>query len=120
MIKVLGIVGAEAAKFTKAGEDAARTTIREYIARLQPAMIVSGECHLGGVDIWAKEEAAKAGLAFHGFPPKDHHWLSGYKPRNLDRGAVRRAVGARRERRRARPPHARRSPPQNTPRSRSR
>jgi hypothetical protein len=53
----VGIVGAEAAKFTARGEAAARVVIRRL---LRPAgvVLVSGGCHLGGIDIWAEEEYA--------------------------------------------------------------
>ena len=48
----IGIVGHEAAKFTKAGEAQAKEIIHSLLAG---HTLVSGGCHLGGVDIWAEE-----------------------------------------------------------------
>lgn len=82
----LGIVGSEAKKFTKETEDAARFQIRELIADYRPKYIVSGGCHLGGIDIWAVEEATKAGIKTLEFVPKTLQWNPksghGYKQRN--------------------------------------
>lgn len=77
----VGIVGAEAAKFTPETEDEARQQIRRLIRGAK--LVVSGECHLGGVDIWAREEAEAAGIEFLPFPPKKLTWEGGYKQRNL-------------------------------------
>jgi hypothetical protein len=77
----VGIVGHEAAKFTPETEAAARRIIRGLLA--DPAAIcVSGECHLGGVDIYAKEEALAMGRGYIPFPPQTYAW-PGYKERNL-------------------------------------
>lgn len=78
----LGIVGSEAAKFTPESEAKARAIIRQLIANASE--VVSGECHLGGIDIWAKEEAIAAGIPFKGFAPACLAWTNGYKPRNLE------------------------------------
>lgn len=77
----VAIVGAEAAKFTLEGERATRELIRGYL--LAYDFVVSGRCHLGGVDIWAIEEASAAGVAWHEYPPKVLRWEDGFKPRNL-------------------------------------
>ncbi len=79
----IGIVGHEAKKFIPYTEQMARELIRQL---LEPAdsVLVSGHCHLGGIDIWA-EEIAKALGAFDPaliFAPKNQHWSTGYKPRN--------------------------------------
>jgi hypothetical protein len=77
----IGIVGSEAAKFTQAGEEEARRIIRVL---LQPGdEVVSGGCHLGGIDIWAVEEAHKMGLYCHQYIPAVLSWEGGYKPRNI-------------------------------------
>lgn len=77
----LGIVGSEAAKFTPETEAKARAEIRTL---LRPGMVVvSGGCHLGGIDIWAVEEAEAAGLAWVEHKPKTLRWEGGYKQRNL-------------------------------------
>ena len=84
---IYGIVGNEGAKFTAASEAAARRIIRGYI-RLDATEIVSGACHLGGIDVWAIEEAKLAGLPWREFPPKTHRWDDGYKPRNIEIAAA--------------------------------
>lgn len=77
----VGIVGSEAEKFTPETEQAARLVIRELIK--DATLVVSGECHLGGIDIWTHEEADAAGIPFLPCPPKNFSWTTGYKPRNL-------------------------------------
>ena len=52
----VGIVGHEAAKFTPETEHAARQIIRTLLAT-PDAIVVSGACHLGGIDVWAEEIA---------------------------------------------------------------
>ena len=77
----IGIVGAEAAKFTEAGKDRAIEAIE---ALLHPGVIVvSGHCHLGGIDIWAEDLAADYGLETEIYPPETLVWSTGFKPRNL-------------------------------------
>lgn len=77
----VGIVGAEGAKFTKLGEERAK----EVIYSLLPpgSIVVSGHCHLGGVDIWAEEAAKVLGLEPLIYPPAKRSWEGGYKQRNL-------------------------------------
>lgn len=76
----VGIVGHEAAKFTRPTEEAARRLIRQLIETAD--VVVSGRCKLGGIDSWAIEEALKAGKEIKEFPPKVESWDLGYKPRN--------------------------------------
>lgn len=78
----IGIVGHEAAKFTPETEAKARIIIRRLLAA-PDAVLVSGHCHLGGIDIWAEEEADALGRDKIIHPPKTLSWESGYKPRNL-------------------------------------
>lgn len=78
---ILGIVGPEAAKWTVAGETSARNIIRAYLTTGKYAGVTSGACHLGGVDIWAREETTRRGIFFKEYPPKDHGW-HWYKQRN--------------------------------------
>jgi len=83
----IGIVGNEAAKFTPHGERQARALIRELL-RPENAVLVSGGCHLGGVDIWAEEEyAALRAVEYRPDPiihlPRVREWKKGYQPRNL-------------------------------------
>lgn len=76
----IGIVGSEAAKFTPETEAQARAMIRQL---LQPGdVVVSGGCHLGGIDIWAAEEGRLLGLEVVEYLPSVRAW-SGYKARNM-------------------------------------
>lgn len=80
--KCVGIVGSEQAKFTQVTEEATRKVIRLFLGASKK--VVSGKCHLGGVDLYAKEEAEKRGVEYVGFPPACHAWEGGYKQRNLE------------------------------------
>lgn len=80
---IVGIVGAEAAKFTEAGEDAARAIIRELLSRPDVTLMVSGGCHLGGADIYAEQEAERLGVPTRIHKPRRLSWDQGYKPRNI-------------------------------------
>lgn len=77
----IGIVGSEAKKFTSETEEMARTVIRSLISPSDT--VVSGKCHLGGIDIWAVEEAIKIGAGYKEYPPKRFTWEGGYKQRNM-------------------------------------
>lgn len=76
----IGIVGSEAAKFTPRGERAAKKEIRRLV-RLADE-VCSGECPLGGIDIWVREIAEEEGKPFTPFPPKENNWEKGFRPRN--------------------------------------
>lgn len=90
----IGIVGSEGKKFTPTTENAARDLIRSLLRTQVPSeipaatrnVLVSGGCHLGGIDIWAVEEAKKMG--FDGVDgikehlPQTRTWNGGYKERN--------------------------------------
>lgn len=45
--------------------------------------MVSGGCHLGGIDIWAEDCALVLGLERLIFKPAVLSWEDGYKPRNI-------------------------------------
>lgn len=78
----VGIVGHEAAKFTPVNEVTARMIIRTLI--VEPGtVVVSGGCHLGGVDVWAEEEALAMDRSTLIFRPVRLSWEGGYKERNL-------------------------------------
>lgn len=81
----LGIVGNEAAKFDDRTRNLAKNEIRSCIRDMGARIIVSGGCHLGGVDIWAEEEAALIGLETRIFRPRNRVWSGpgGFKERNL-------------------------------------
>jgi len=80
---IIGIVGAEAAKFTAVGEAAARAIIRELLSRSDVTLMVSGGCHLGGADIYAEDEAELLGIPTRIHKPKRLSWDDGYKARNM-------------------------------------
>lgn len=82
---ILGIVGSEGAKFTDATEATARAIIRQLIDNNLPELtrVVSGACHLGGIDVWAIEEAQRLGIPTTEYPPREHNWSRGYRLRNI-------------------------------------
>lgn len=89
-MKSIGIVGSEAAKFNMDTEFLARGAIRTLIAPYD--RVVSGKCHLGGIDIWAVEEALAMGKIVQEYPAHTHRWQGhyrngewrdGYKDRNM-------------------------------------
>src|SRR5438045_912550 len=80
----LGIVGSEQKKFTETTEAVARQIIKHLISITFADTVVSGACHLGGIDIFAREEALKLKLKLLEFPPKKLNWEQGYKPRNIE------------------------------------
>ena len=81
---ILGIVGSEGAKFTPATEGMARVIIRDLIRRNpQCERVISGACHLGGIDVWAIEEATKLNIPTTEYPPRERNWSRGYKLRNV-------------------------------------
>ena len=84
----LGIVGHEAAKFTPTTEARAREIIENYLSwQVNPEdnvdLVVSGACHLGGIDKWAIEQAAHDAIPYIEFPPAIFKWEGGYKQRNI-------------------------------------
>lgn len=83
----VGFVGHEKAKFTPTQEWDAREIIRQNITHHQhegkEVVVVSGGCHLGGVDIWAEEVAAEENCETVIFRPEVLSWEHGYKPRNI-------------------------------------
>lgn len=80
---ILGIVGSEGAKFTPETEAKARHIICNKIIAYRADKVVSGACHLGGIDVWAIEEAKKYHLQTQEFPPARQVWDGGYKQRNI-------------------------------------
>lgn len=81
----LGIVGHEAAKFTPEKQLEARAKIRELISLHNAQLVVSGACPLGGIDIWAVEEARALGVRVREFAPTVSQWSGpgGFQDRNL-------------------------------------
>jgi hypothetical protein len=79
----LGIVGSEGAKFTLETEMKARATIARLIEEYHADTVISGACHLGGIDVWAVEEAETVGCAILECPPAFKTWQS-FKRRNIE------------------------------------
>jgi hypothetical protein len=80
----VGIVGHEAAKFTPGMESLARATIWKILEDCaEPLTVISGGCHLGGIDVWAMQEARLLGFTTMEFKPQTLSWEHGYKPRNI-------------------------------------
>jgi hypothetical protein len=82
----IGIVGHEAKKFTPETEAIARRIIVSLLS--VGDVVVSGGCHLGGVDLWAEEEAKKMGLETEIYLPQKRTWEGGFKQRNLQIAAA--------------------------------
>jgi hypothetical protein len=82
-VTIVGIVGSEELKFTPIGKMRAIATIVDLLAQPGVTEIVSGDCHLGGIDQWAAEKGRELGLIVTEFPPLVKSWTDGYKPRNL-------------------------------------
>ena len=82
----IGLVGNGSDKFTEQGERLARALIRELLAGAE--VMVSGHSPVGGIDIWAEEEALALGIALDLKIPEVNQWNPpgqyGYKARNLD------------------------------------
>lgn len=77
----IGIVGSEGAKFTPETEAKAKDAIRAIV---HPGdVVISGACHLGGVDIWAAEIGREMGLGVREYAPSHLKWEGGYRQRNL-------------------------------------
>lgn len=83
----IGIVGHEAAKFTLNMEEEAKGIITQILLQsfieTGGVVLISGGCHLGGVDIWADEIAAEFDIPRIIHLPKRRSWSGGYKERNL-------------------------------------
>src|SRR5678809_1063310 len=84
MRRRVAIVGAEEKKFTPKTKLAAERLIRRVLS-VPDVVLVSGHCHLGGIDIWS-EDIAEELHAFDSqfiYPPKVLNWPRGYRPRNI-------------------------------------
>jgi hypothetical protein len=79
----VGIVGSEGAKFTTYTESRAKKIIYRLLDRPEITHVVSGGCHLGGIDIWAAEIGRELGKKVIEHRPKSLNWSTGYAPRNL-------------------------------------
>src|SRR5262245_19305385 len=80
---IVGIVGAEGAKFTPYGEALAKALIDSLLTRPGVTGVCSGRCHLGGIDIWAEEIGRRLRLIPYIYPPRQLNWTNGYRHRNI-------------------------------------
>lgn len=74
----VGIVGSEAAKFSPMTAHKAKNEIEVLLSRPGVTEVVSGGCHLGGIEIGKDLD-----LKIMEFVPKFKSWEHGYKDRNL-------------------------------------
>lgn len=80
----LGVVGHAADKFTRETEARARLEITRLITDIYcPDVVVSGGCHLGGIDVWSIEIAERLGIRTEVHLPANKSWSNGYRERNL-------------------------------------
>ena len=80
----IGIVGHQKSKFNDITETTAKNIIFSLLKKHN--ILVSGGCHLEGIDIWAEEIATEIGIPkerqiIH--IPKILTWSGGYRERNL-------------------------------------
>lgn len=80
---ILGIVGSEKSKFTEETKYAARAAIGTLLLDYFPSKVVSGGCHLGGIDDWGIELAKASGIETLEFLPSKKTWSGGYRERNI-------------------------------------
>ncbi len=83
---IVGIVGSEESKFTRKTEGLAKHAILDAIKRYGATGIVSGGCHLGGIDKWAIAGGRHVGIPedrLIEYVPKHLRWEpNGYRLRN--------------------------------------
>lgn len=82
-ISSLAIIGHAQDKFTSHAESLAYQAIYELITHYQPSIIISGGCHLGGVDIYAEHVANALSIPTRIYKPARLSWSGGYRERNL-------------------------------------
>lgn len=84
----VGIVGNGSDKFTALGEQRARDLIAFILEDHDTTAMVSGHSPVGGIDIWAEEEAEALGIPLDLMIPEVNQWNPpggyGFKARNLD------------------------------------
>ena len=93
----IGIVGHGADKFDERSKEDAKKAIKNILVygdsrifgkvpKAKDVVLVSGHSPVGGIDLWAEEEAKNLGYEMDLKIPKQHTWDAeyGYKQRNLD------------------------------------
>lgn len=81
----LGVIGNARDKFCPDTEAQAKALIRKLLLERPDNVLVSGGCHLGGIDQWAEEMADELGVPKEIFKPTVLSWGApgGFKERNL-------------------------------------
>lgn len=82
-IHSLAIIGHAQDKFTPHTEALAYQAIYDLITLYNPSLIISGGCHLGGVDIYAEHVANALSIPTRIYKPSHLSWSGGYRERNL-------------------------------------
>ena len=85
----IGIIGHAADKFTPETEKEAKQIIKSLLEDAKSkgeTILISGHCHLGGVDIFAEEEAIRQNIPMELKIPKTLSWGAkyGFRARNID------------------------------------
>ena len=83
----IAFIGHEERKFTPRTQEAAIQEMQRILRVTEQPTIVSGRCHLGGIDIWAEELADRLSIPKVIYPAVVHQWdgggQDGYKQRNI-------------------------------------
>lgn len=79
----LAIIGHAQDKFTPRTESLAYQATYDLITCYKPQLIISGGCHLGGVDIYAEHVANALSIPTRIYKPSHLSWPGGYRERNL-------------------------------------
>lgn len=89
-VRRIGIVGHGSNKFDqrtrRIAENLIISLIEDSLSKFDEVIIISGHSPVGGIDIWAEEQAEQYGLKTEIKTPKQNIWDAeyGYKQRNLD------------------------------------
>ena len=82
----IAIIGNSHNKFTNFGYECAKEQIVRILSHYKPEIVISGHCHLGGIDIWVEQIARALGYPLDLKIPKQLEWDNeyGFKQRNID------------------------------------
>lgn len=84
----IAIVGHAEEKFNEMTKATAKRAIKEIIEKYKPCIVISGHSPMGGIDIWAEEEAEAQGQTMVIYEPMIRQWNPpgryGFKARNID------------------------------------
>jgi len=84
----VAIVGHAFDKFDTKTSYLAIKNIEEIISKHNPDLVISGDCPIGGIDVWAEMISNDYGNPFRSYSPDVKQWNPfgqyGFKKRNLD------------------------------------